>query len=80
MLTKSEVIELYLSNKIESEKLLQLMKDVDTDNPKFQENMTNIRKHIALIDIIIERINLGPTQDELRRFYNIAFSWGADLN
>lgn len=80
MITKSEVIELYISSKIESEKLLQLMKDIDTDNPEFQENIENIQNHIALIDIIIGRINQEPTQNELKHLFNIALSWGSELN
>ncbi len=75
MINKAEVIELYLSNKIETEKLLKLMKDIDTDDPEFQENLENIQNHIALIDIIIDRINQDPTQEDLNQLYIVALSW-----
>lgn len=81
MVTKAEVIELYLSDRIEAEKLLQLMLAVDTDNPGFQKNIENIQKHIALIDILIQRIAEGePTQEDLNHLFNLTLSWGIDSN
>lgn len=32
------------------------MKDVDSHAPEFHENLVSIQKHLALIDIIIDRI------------------------
>jgi hypothetical protein len=80
MITKAEVIELFQTNKAESEQLLQLMIDVDTDNLEFHKNLELIQSHIALIDIIIMRIDQEPTQEDLKHFFNIALSWGIDSN
>jgi hypothetical protein len=81
LITKAEVIELYLSSKVESEKLLQLMQDVDTDDLKFQENLLLLQNHLALIDIFFQRMHQNePTQEELKHHFNMALSWGIDSN
>lgn len=81
MITKAQVIDLYLASKRESEKLFELMKAGDADTPDHQENLELIQIQIKMIDLIIEAINQDePTQEELQHHFNRALSWGIDSN
>jgi hypothetical protein len=81
MITKAQVIDLYLASKRESEKLLALMKEKDFDTPNHQENMELIQIQIQMIDLFIEAINQDePTQEELQHHFNRALSFGIDAN
>lgn len=81
MITKAQVIDMYLSSKRDSEKLLELMKEANTDHPGHQENLELIQIQIQMIDLIIEAINQDePTQEELQHHFNRALSFGMDDN
>ncbi len=81
MITKEEVINMYLFSKREAEKLLELMKEEDADNPAYQETLELIQIQIKMIDLFIEAINQDePTQEELQHHFNRALSWRIDSN
>lgn len=81
MITKAQVIDMYLSSKRESEKLLEQMMEAHADNPAHQENLELIQIHIKMIDLIIEAINQDePTQEELQHHFNRALSFGIEEN
>ncbi len=81
MITKAQVIDMYLSSKTEAEKLLELMKEEDADNPAYQETLELIQIQIKMIDLFIEAINQDePTHKELQHHFNRALSWGIDSN
>ena len=81
MITKAQVIDMYLASKTESEKLLELMKAEYADQPEHQQNLELIHIQIQMIDLIIEAINQDePTQEELQHHFNRALSFGIDEN
>jgi len=81
MITKAQVIDMYLSSKGESEKLLELMQEKYVDHPEYQQNLELIQIQIQMIDLIIEAINQDePTQEELQHHFNRALSFGIDEN
>ena len=81
MITKAQVIDMYLASKTESEKLLELMKAEYADQPEHQGNLELIQIQIQMIDLIIEAINQDePTQEELKHHFNRALSFGIDEN
>lgn len=81
MITKAQVIDMYLANKADSEKLLALAKAEYGDQPEHKENLELIEIHIQMIDLFIEAINQDePTQEELQHHFNRALSWGTEAN
>lgn len=81
MITKAQVIDMYLASKRESEKLLELMKAEYADQPEHQENLELIQIQIQMIDLIIEAVNQDElTQEELQHHFNRALSFGIDEN
>jgi hypothetical protein len=81
MITKAQVIDMYLSSKRESEKLLEQMREAHGDNPAHKENLELMEIQISMIDLIIEAINQDePTQKELQHHFNRALSFGIEEN